>query len=40
VGPIKRKGSKNVAKSGATAVDQPNVGRPPNFKKPTKDHQS
>ncbi len=29
MGPIERKGSENLAKSGATAVDQSNLGPPP-----------
>ncbi len=29
MGPIERKGSENLAKSGATAVDQSNLGQPP-----------
>ena len=31
MGTIERKGSENIAKSGATTVDQPNFGQPPNF---------
>ena len=29
MGPIERKGSENLAKSGATVVDQSNLGQPP-----------